>query len=435
MKLKVKDKENLLVEESILRLELRKLRGFLNARADDVVSLESRQLQLELALQERNKEIEIHKDILRVHLKSAEDERHSASAELRDRVTKVEKLKTKYEILMTQFTPEDDEEEHTQAYYVIKASQKREQLQNEGDLLDSNIQRAAKEINGLEATLNNMNDRNEGFKINLYQSELDDKDFQHKEMLEIVTIALIKEYRGAMESFIDNRDRIQDLQHELSDLERKLEAETAQEASQVRKIQAIESRIQICTKEVVAQTDKRKRAYLSVQKHSKQLRLVSNTFPKPANEEYDFVIRNLRDIGTIALTELNKLMLMQPDLAMTIREMMVGLEISVPSQAVSRASSRASGNQSAPVSRSSSRASLVPRLPTNRGSIIIPASNTIEFHNEKIGYSQAPIGSIRKSSIPRGQSPRSSPRTSKSQFSDPGTVQPAFEVKGLSPTK
>lgn len=154
-----------MVEESILRLELRKTRGFLNSRADDVLSLESRQVQLELALEERNKEINIHKDILRIHIKNAEDERHSAASELRERVGKVEKLKKRYEILMTQFSSEDDDQEHSQAYFVIKAAQRREELQKEGDTLDGNIRRAEKEIKALENTLKMMNDRNEGYRF------------------------------------------------------------------------------------------------------------------------------------------------------------------------------------------------------------------------------------------------------------------------------
>lgn len=108
---------------------------------------------------------------------------------------KVEKLKKRYEILMTQFAPEDDQEDHSQAYYVIKAAQRREELQKEGDALDANIRRAEKEIKGLENTLKMMNDRNEGYRmkyfsinLSLYQSELDSKDLQHKEMLDTVYI-------------------------------------------------------------------------------------------------------------------------------------------------------------------------------------------------------------------------------------------------------
>ncbi len=145
-------------------------------------------MHLELGLQERNKEIEIHTDILRIHIKNAEEERHSAAAELRDRVGKVEKMKKRYEILMTQFaSPDDDDEERSQAYYVIKAAQKRQEMQKEGDELDANIKKAEKEIKGLEKTLKMMTDRNDGFRTNLYQADLDEKDLQHKELLDIVS--------------------------------------------------------------------------------------------------------------------------------------------------------------------------------------------------------------------------------------------------------
>jgi UDP-glucose:O-linked fucose beta-1,3-glucosyltransferase len=129
------------------------------------MTLETRRLQLSLALEERNNEIAIHKDMLKIHIKNAEEERHSANAELRDRVGKIEKLKIRYEIIMTQFAPGDGDEEHSQAYYVIKAAQKREELQREGDELDANIRRAEKEIKALENTLKLMNNRNEQFRM------------------------------------------------------------------------------------------------------------------------------------------------------------------------------------------------------------------------------------------------------------------------------
>jgi UDP-glucose:O-linked fucose beta-1,3-glucosyltransferase len=190
---KIKEKENLLVEENILRLELQRLRSFVHARSDEVLTLETRKLEYNLALEEREKEIEIHKNMLRIQIKNAEAERHSATAELRDRVGKVEKLKSRYEILMTQFAPEEGEEEHSQAYYVIQAGQKREELQQRGDHLDANIRKAEKEIKALENTLKLLNNRNEQYRTkynstlySLYHAELDAKDLQHKEMLETV---------------------------------------------------------------------------------------------------------------------------------------------------------------------------------------------------------------------------------------------------------
>ena len=46
--------------------------------------------------------------------------------------------------------PPDDGEEHSQAYYVIKAAQDREELQREGDDLDGKIRKAEREIRYIE---------------------------------------------------------------------------------------------------------------------------------------------------------------------------------------------------------------------------------------------------------------------------------------------
>lgn len=129
--------------------------------------MEAKTLQLNMALEERNKEIAIQKDLLRLQLKQAEEERSSAALELRERVKKVENLKKRYEILMGQFSAPDaegDGDEHTQAYYIIKAAQKKENLVKEGDELDKKIKRAEEEVRELENTLRFMNDRNDEYR-------------------------------------------------------------------------------------------------------------------------------------------------------------------------------------------------------------------------------------------------------------------------------
>lgn len=116
------------------------------------------------AMKERRNEIGIHTDMLRAQIRAAEDERQQISSELHERISKIDKLRKRYEILMVAMAPPEGEEERSQAYYVIKAAQEKEELQRIGDELDAKIRKAEKEIRALENTLRLMNNRNETYR-------------------------------------------------------------------------------------------------------------------------------------------------------------------------------------------------------------------------------------------------------------------------------
>ncbi|KAJ3120103.1 Coiled-coil domain-containing protein 39, partial [Nowakowskiella sp. JEL0407] len=352
---KTKEKEELFVESNLLRLELKKLRGFLSTRADQVFTLESRQLQLHLSLEERSKEIEINKEMLRLQIKTAQEERGSAHAELRDRVGKVEKLKRRYEILMTQFAPPEDGEdedgsgeERTQAFYVIKAAQEREELQREGDELDAKIRKAEKEIKALENTLIMMNDRNEEYRMHLYKAELNAKDVQHKELLD-------QEYRQIMEQYKLKRLEIQDMQNDLLETERQLASLTTEESQRLQTVQLLESKISTLQRESGDQEAKRDRALKLARKKAKEWRSKAGAViaseggkifgPGIVNEkdatpeEIDVMVRYLKDVGTIMIGDLNKVAERYPELSMRIHHLFEQSGIQQPSRAISRISS------------------------------------------------------------------------------------------------
>ncbi|KAG2422661.1 hypothetical protein HXX76_015898 [Chlamydomonas incerta] len=148
-------REKALVDHDVLALEVKRLRDILAAHADEVFSLENRKQQLALSMEERKQEVEVHRDGLRAELRLLREDVHRITLELKERLLRCEKLQAKFEIISAKHrgSGEDDGEEKTQAYYVIKAAQEREALQREGDDLDGRIRVAEKEVAALEATL------------------------------------------------------------------------------------------------------------------------------------------------------------------------------------------------------------------------------------------------------------------------------------------
>ena len=102
---------------------------------------------------------------------------HRATLEMRERSMKVGVLQTKFEVLVNKVKrgAETDEDggEHSQAYYVVKAAQEREDAQRRGDELDAAI-RVSEEIVALEATLRQLTAQNDSFRT--ANRPVDEKD-------------------------------------------------------------------------------------------------------------------------------------------------------------------------------------------------------------------------------------------------------------------
>lgn len=80
----------------------------------------------------------------------------------------VKNLRIKYESLVqkSQATGGEVETkgEHSQAYYVIKASQEREELQRKGDDLNAKILKSEKELKALDNTHQHLKNRNSNYR-------------------------------------------------------------------------------------------------------------------------------------------------------------------------------------------------------------------------------------------------------------------------------
>ena len=197
----VKSKEKTLVQHDIMKLEIQGLREKVNQGADKVYGFENRKYQLEMSMEEREKEIQVHKDILISELKAAQEERHKVKVELQQRYNKVKNLRIKYEGLVQRNQSSSGEVEtqgeHSQAYYVIKASQEKEELQRYGDELDSKVKKCEKEIKALLNTLDHLKVRNKNYR-DKFQSGAEGADLERKQILE-------DQFRSASEALFKKR--------------------------------------------------------------------------------------------------------------------------------------------------------------------------------------------------------------------------------------
>ncbi|CAD7969777.1 unnamed protein product [Amoebophrya sp. A25] len=177
----VRRKEEVLVQRDLVKLEVKRIRGTLNSKTEKVFTLENRKEQLAISMIEREKEVECHQEILKSKLKVAEDNRHKTAIELAERTAKIGNLKMKFEGIKNKM-PGDGQ--HSQAYYVLKAAQAREELQRKGDELDANIKKAEKEVRALENTLAHLTHRNDAYKNKFRQQADSAAETDQKQVLE-----------------------------------------------------------------------------------------------------------------------------------------------------------------------------------------------------------------------------------------------------------
>jgi len=123
----------------------------------------------------------------------------------------------KYETVMAKTAKDEGGEQHSQAYYVLKAAQAREELQRQGDELDAKIRKAEREIRALENTLSHLLQRNQKYKENFKQ--VDSKNAAEQEekgMLE-------EQSRAANEVLFKKKKQLGQLDKEYEEDERRHE--------------------------------------------------------------------------------------------------------------------------------------------------------------------------------------------------------------------
>uniref|UniRef100_A0A8C1KT79 Coiled-coil domain-containing protein 39 n=1 Tax=Cyprinus carpio TaxID=7962 RepID=A0A8C1KT79_CYPCA len=319
-KLRLK-KQDSMVEKGLLKLEVQRLRNLLYDRADGVLSLEKRRLQLQTAMKEREEEIHVHREMLAKQIKLTEQERQGLSAAVNERLFKIDRMRKRYEILTVSLAAPEGEEEKSQAYFIIRAAQEKEELQRQGDDLDAKIRKTEKEIHALENTLQVVNNCNTTYQV-LHLTV----GPAHQEKLK-----LEEQRRAAEEKYKYKKRQIRELQEDIESMSRTLEGLLQEEAVQNESVERTQAHVLSLNKDILSQKEKLNRASKQCAKYTREIRSAKNTNEKTF-EERDIELRELRELNKSVNKMLLETMEETPELssALQIRFMQAGLSLPSP---------------------------------------------------------------------------------------------------------
>lgn len=337
----VKEKEEALMQHDILRLELKRLRQQLTNKSENLYGLENRKQQLHISMEEREKEVEVHTEVLNAQLRAAQEERHKAAIELAERKQKIYNLKMKYENVMNKVKKEEGEEQQSQAHYVIKAAQEKEELQRKGDELDDKIRRAEREIRALENTLGHLVTRNTKYKENFVNANQQNKtDVEEKGMLE-------EQSRAANEVLFKKKKMLGQLEREeKEDLKRyeELRGSLDQLSSHVHEMVAARDSI---AQDTDAQQQKLERAEQALDGSRSRAEEVGVDLSQESAATLDVEQRGLRDLNQSVLFSLNNSLQAHVEDVLPLFESLCDeKQLNRPSRPPSAASSRPASSRS-----------------------------------------------------------------------------------------
>ncbi|NXO86501.1 CCD39 protein, partial [Sitta europaea] len=281
-------KQEMMVEDNLLKLEVKRLQNTLCNKAEKVLTLEKQQLELKKAIAERTEEIRIQKAMLDSQIRLLDQERHRMSAEFQDRLWKIDKLKCRYEMFTLSMMPPEGEEKKSQAYYVIKAAQEKEALQQEGDDLDAKICKAQKEITAMENSLCVLKNWNRNYK----------KSFKVPETSEELEerLKLEKNKRDADEKYRYKQRQIKELQENLQSIQQHLDITQKQQTLFEEQKKEKQALILQLKKEIEEQKTKLKRVIKQCSKLSREIQSQRKDGTETL-EERDIHLRELKDFN------------------------------------------------------------------------------------------------------------------------------------------
>uniref|UniRef100_A0A3B3XM05 Coiled-coil domain-containing protein 39 n=1 Tax=Poecilia mexicana TaxID=48701 RepID=A0A3B3XM05_9TELE len=170
------------LNNNLLKTEVKRIRDIIYKDADSMTSWEMRKLELEKAMKEREEEIHVYSEMLRHQLKITEQDRQKLSMELNEELSKVEMVKNRFEIMESSLA--GSEGEKSQIYYITKASLDKEELRRKSEEMKAQIHRMELETEALKNTIQLFSGRCSDYSTSLSKVKKFSEEYQEKVQLE-----------------------------------------------------------------------------------------------------------------------------------------------------------------------------------------------------------------------------------------------------------